>query len=1247
MRAYLEGVCRRGRILAVCGLTWLSAGPPAISAQTTGGTVYIASVEGGVEAAIDAPWRLEPDVGSLPLYPTIPIVVSIHDTSVQSTEGPTVDLGRFCEMLVVEGDGASTWHKEIFTPDRLTEVERSDKWRTSSLPATNHRLCRLWQGEACSDDDRDDLDVGPSAEWHGTALYTPKEQRPGFDVHLTVQVRVAMGDGPCGPPRDGLYYDAPIDRFGPTTTNDSYVIVNRLSVHLGEEPLPRFDDGWVYGDLHYHSQGTDNEGESAYAYRPTLQAMRALGLDFLFATEHASDSDQITDVNVVHIDNLDFDLPAWVPFEDTIEDFVNGFVASLPLHEEIRTYAARDMNQQRFEALRALLNEPPGLKALGPYTFPTGANAEVLRVPGARRPARIFLGGEIDVVPEISAAEKASGWLSYGNDVKYRWADCLLDPNIVEKIHDKTNSLFCPSPFALAEPDPVTGRSSVHDIQGLGDDSAYARQHMVYLPKDGTRDDFFVTGDTSLFGGASEHLSELLRPEYSNTIVGKGYAFLAHPADAASGTGVGRLGPDIVPYSDVQLRIAFASPAILGLQLWNEDTRLQSGGPGSMAINGFPVQPWDGGNGVRFLWPRWLGPEPDRQYRELHHGLAMWDKMLLWGISPSQTAALSSWLAPGEPRRVFMAGGSDAHGDWNYRREGRFFGISSIVDTAIGKPRNLVHVGAGEETILDDQGHLHAVVSQRQVTEALASGNFGVTDGPALRIAVDINANRVIDDGDIPMGGISRLPFRGTWVPLIVEWKTTDEFGPVAGIDLYVGATNDALDVGLVYAPEGHGIHSASTRSGAASPDAYVDAEGRLHPVLQDGYMLDPSGRLHITPLAGEAKAGRRLVSLRANDFVVGRTRVAQEPPVCRENSYCGRPGYEQECANDDCTAPPPPTYHFDDVSLPDRIYVRAFARTTPKAGAQCSDPASNSRSTGQCIERLAFANPVWVDNTTAPDFNLTCTPSSLTIQTAGTLTCTVTSSNGVAAPVSLACANLPANATCSFNPPAVTPSPGGSASTTVAIAAGLMAPRGTFTIRVRGTSGALSRETSVALTVGSAAGPGALSAAYDSVLRAPSCREVGVSCETGTLVRGRARSGGEANTPNTIGGTCADGASGPAFQTWPAVDAIKVSTADRTPFAPGAAVRIEASVYAEGSGTEAVDFFAAADATQPGWTLIGTLVPRAVGVQTLSIGHRLSTGGRQAVRVQLRDQSASGACAVGGGNDRDDLVFAVSTGTP
>ena len=73
---------------------------------------------------------------------------------------------------------------------------------------------------------------------------------------------------------------------------------NYARVYLAPEPLPRFDKRWLYGDFHYHSQGTDNEGEAGYNYRGVIRAMGALGLDFVFAVDHASSSEQIIDADL-------------------------------------------------------------------------------------------------------------------------------------------------------------------------------------------------------------------------------------------------------------------------------------------------------------------------------------------------------------------------------------------------------------------------------------------------------------------------------------------------------------------------------------------------------------------------------------------------------------------------------------------------------------------------------------------------------------------------------------------------------------------------------------------------------------------------------------------------------------------------------------------------------------------------------------------------------------------------------------
>jgi Zn-dependent metalloprotease len=172
--------------------------------------------------------------------------------------------------------------------------------------------------------------------------------------------------------------------------------------------------------------------------------------------------------------------------------------------------------------------------------------------------------------------------------------------------------------------------------------------------------------------------------------------------------------------------------------------------------------------------------------------------------------------------------------------------------------------------------------------------------------------------------------------------------------------------------------------------------------------------------------------------------------------------------------------------------------------------------------------------------------------------------------------------------------------------------------------------------------------AVFDTVLQAPKCATVGASCDTGTsLVLGRANLGPEPNQPNTINDSCADGTSG-AFHSDESNDRIRVFTTDGTNFAPGKTVQIDATVWAWTTpSADRADFYYAADATAPSWVLIGTRTPTVAGAQTLSITYTMPNGGAlQAVRVQFRYQSTTAACSAGAYNDRDDLVFAV-TSTP
>jgi hypothetical protein len=292
------------------------------------------------------------------------------------------------------------------------------------------------------------------------------------------------------------------------------------------------------------------------------------------------------------------------------------------------------------------------------------------------------------------------------------------------------------------------------------------------------------------------------------------------------------------------------------------------------------------------------------------------------------------------------------------------------------------------------------------------------------------------------------------------------------------------------------------------------------------------------------------------------------------------------------------------------------------------------------------------VTATPTPNFSVSCSPGSLTVTqgaSSGTSTCTVTSSGGFSSAVALSCTGLPAGVSCAYNPSSVTPPANGSATSALTLSATASAATGTFSFQAQGVGGSLTRTFNMSVTVNPAGGGGDLFATFDAARQAPSCTQVGRSCDSGaSLLLGRAGLGPEPNQPNTINDSCADGTSG-TFHSDESNDRIKVSTTDGTNFAPGKTVTIAATVWAWSTpSSDAADFFYAADATSPVWTFIGTSVPTVAGAQTISRTYTLPSGGTlQAVRVQFRYQSTSAACSAGAYNDRDDLVFAVGGAPP
>src|SRR5262249_14411303 len=98
------------------------------------------------------------------------------------------------------------------------------------------------------------------------------------------------------------------------------------------------------------------------------------------------------------------------------------------------------------------------------------------------------------------------------------------------------------------------------------------------------------------------------------------------------------------------------------------------------------------------------------------------------------------------------------------------------------------------------------------------------------------------------------------------------------------------------------------------------------------------------------------------------------------------------------------------------------------------------------------------------PDFSVSAAPPSQTVTPGATTsyTATVTPSGGFTGTVAFRVIGLPAGASAIFNPPSVTTS----GSTTMTVSTSTATPTGTFRLTISGTSGALTRTTSVSLVV-------------------------------------------------------------------------------------------------------------------------------------------------------------------------------------
>ncbi|HYI00394.1 Ig-like domain-containing protein [Hyalangium sp.] len=175
----------------------------------------------------------------------------------------------------------------------------------------------------------------------------------------------------------------------------------------------------------------------------------------------------------------------------------------------------------------------------------------------------------------------------------------------------------------------------------------------------------------------------------------------------------------------------------------------------------------------------------------------------------------------------------------------------------------------------------------------------------------------------------------------------------------------------------------------------------------------------------------------------------------------------------------------------------------------------------------------------------------------------------------------------------------------------------------------------------------GAALASHDAHFQAPACLTPANSCDTGTLVNGRGPLGPEANAPNTLFSSCADGTAG-EYHDAASLDQVRIYTEDGGGFLPNKKVTVKATVFATGNTNDRLVLYYAPDANAPQWTHVGTVQPTHYGSHVLSKTFYLSAGAEvQAIRAIMRTNSTSGSCASGSYADRDDLVFRLGDTPP
>ncbi len=314
---------------------------------------------------------------------------------------------------------------------------------------------------------------------------------------------------------------------------------------------------------------------------------------------------------------------------------------------------------------------------------------------------------------------------------------------------------------------------------------------------------------------------------------------------------------------------------------------------------------------------------------------------------------------------------------------------------------------------------------------------YSVTSGSGPReVAVD------------PSGNIWFTEFNSHKVGLMSSAGVLLNEFPTTGLSYPTGIAIDASGNAWFCEQMTHKI-GRLTPAGALSE--YSIPTANAQPVFLD---IDSAGSIWFTETQGN-KIGK----MTAAGTVIAEYAIptANSKPLCITIDASGNIWFSEKDGNK--IGKMTPTGSFTEYTIPTPNSVTYWLAVDASGNVWFTE------SDGDKIGRLSF-----------PDFNIYSTPASLTVAQASSITSTITIrsvgafSSSVALTTSWVGGSTPAGTTVEFNSTSLTPPPDGSKNATLTLTTSSSTPAGSYTLRVIGTSGALSHYIDIAVTVSTAA---------------------------------------------------------------------------------------------------------------------------------------------------------------------------------